>query len=298
MLNYHEMTMTESRDSPHKRKQFAVTCTIMAAVLIYAIVTSGALLPVETVRGRFPGGSYAHKYTARDYASSGGLARSITRDLIDAQLAQEREMVPQYKLEGLMCNVFLDDPSKVGGTRQRFMSGMLTSNEEYKSLLMGLNDETKRSEFTKDELHEMSAAKVFRTLPYEVARLPPADSLVAQFPWTGGVSSMLVQTLKIIPKLHRLAAEKVEKGTQTVVISMCTKEDQMCTYYAPLVDAEKFLFGRPSTEAFNEALGPEETLNWHGIKLTLQYGWDRISSLVMFRGKKKSEGGGASEEEL
>lgn len=290
------MTMHEPRDSPQKKKQFAVTCTIMAAVLAYALVTSGAFFPIEPIQGKFPGGSYVYKYTARDYASSSGLGRSITEELVDTQVAQQLERIPQYKLEELVHHIYLDDPSKSGGPRQRFMSGLLTNNDEFTSLLMGCNDETKRSEFTKDELHNLSAMQVFKKLPYESAQLPSVDSLVLQFPWTGGISSMLVQTMKIIPRMNKLAAEKMGNGAQIIVISMCSKEDQMCTHYAPLVDSEQFLLGRPTTQAFNEALGPEQVFDWYGMKLTLQYGWQKISSLATFW--KKSDKGAASNEEL
>ena len=201
MLNYHEMTMDEAKDSPQKKKQFAVTCTIMGGVIVYMLMTSGAFQAVAPIEGKFPGGNYVYKYTARDYASSGGLGRAIMEDLINTKVAREQEITPQYKLEEQIHHIYLENPSGRGGSRQRYMSGLLIprSNKDDDSLdlLLGLNDETKKGEFTKDELHKMSAIEVFQKLPYEEAVLPPVDALVLQFPWTGGISSMLVQSMKV-----------------------------------------------------------------------------------------------------
>ncbi|KAL3939840.1 MAG: hypothetical protein SGBAC_005518 [Bacillariaceae sp.] len=299
MLNYHEMTMNEPKDSPQKRKQFAVTCTIMGSVLLYMLMTSGAFQAIDPIRGKFPGGSYIYKYTARDYASSGGLGRSIMEDLIEAQVAQKKEIIPQYKLEDQMHHIYLDNPSGKGGSRQRFMSGLVISKSKTAEaaeaddttidLLLSLNHEgTKQTEFSKDELHAMSAMQVFAKLPYETADLPAVEALVLQFPWTGGVSSMLVQSMKIIPRMHKIAAEQLNHG-QTVVVSVCSKEEQMCTHYAPLVQVEDFLLGRPTTFEFNDGLPAETMVDWKGLQLTLEYGARRFQEWFGLKKKQKTK---------
>lgn len=204
MMNYHEMTMDEPKDSPQKKMQFAVTCTIMASVLAYMLVTSGALLAVEPIQGKFPGGSYVYKFTARDYAASGGLGRQIMEELIKTQQEQKKEFIVQYKLEEQVHHLFLDDPTGKGGSRQRFASGLLIpkskkETDETVEILMGLNDDTKRTDYTKEELHSMGAIDVFVKLPYETTELPTSNALVLQFPWTGGISSIMVQTMKVRP---------------------------------------------------------------------------------------------------
>lgn len=350
-MNYHEMTMDEPKDSPQKKKQFAVTCTVIGGVFVYMLATSGALQAVEPIQGKFPGGNYVYKYAVRDYASSGGLGRGIMQDLINTQIKEKKEIVPQYKLEPHVHHLYLDNPNGKGGYRQRFMSGLLSpkskqGNDETVELLMGLNDETKRSDFTKEELHTMTAQQVFGNLPYEVAELPAVNALVLQFPWTGGISSMLVQVLKvsfrrcrrrrrhvrfyrrriysrsnrsfvvllcqfdiwklthwchchfeqIIPKMHKLAAEKLD-GQQTVVISACSKEEQMCTHYAPLVDVQDFLLGRPTTKDFNDALGKEDIIDWHGMGLTYKYGKKKVMQWTGL-GKKQATVENEAKEEL
>jgi hypothetical protein len=198
MLNYHELTMTESRGSPQKQKQFAVTCTIMAAVIMYAVMTSGILLPIVPEDGIFPGGHFCYKYAARDYAASKGMARGFTDILVKNyegnELAKERQAI-----QDLTYHVYLDDPTKVGGKRQRFMSGILVDGKGKGKIktLMSQNDKTQKSEFTQDELHDLSAAEVFDMTPFEKDELPSVDALILQFPYTNGVASMLVQSHKV-----------------------------------------------------------------------------------------------------
>ena len=69
--------------------------------------------------------------------------------------------------------------------------------------------------------------------------------------------------------MRRLAIEKGEKGNVPIVISHCSKEQSMCTHYAPLVQGKKFLLGNPNSEEWIESLGYEDILNLYGIKKTL-----------------------------
>ncbi len=66
--------------------------------------------------------------------------------------------------------------------------------------------------------------------------------------------------------MRKLAKEQGEKGNVAVVISNCSKDQQMCTHYAPLVQGKKFLMGRPDTEDHLETLGAEHFLDWNGMK--------------------------------
>ena len=87
--------------------------------------------------------------------------------------------------------------------------------------------------------------------------------------------------------MHELAAAKLNDGGQTVVISACSKDEQMCTHYAPLEHVDHFLLGRPTTKDFNDALGEEQVVDWQGMQLTLDYAatkWKEWTGL-----KKKKE---------
>lgn len=191
--------MTEPADSPQKRMQFGVICTIMGAVIGYGLLTSGALVGVNPEKGTFPGGHFVYKFTNRDYAASTGLGRSISQELINMQLELGQTTSRHYELEEDIYHIYLDDPSTSGGMRQRFMSGFLVAKggDDKIKMLMGSNDDTKRTEFTKDEYHDLSTKEIFGMLPYEKAHLPSVDALVLQFPYTGGIASMLVQTIKV-----------------------------------------------------------------------------------------------------
>lgn len=65
LLNYHEMTMNEPRDSPAKRKQFLVICTVIFGMFTHAVITAGALNSIEIKEGIFPGGFFIYKYATR-----------------------------------------------------------------------------------------------------------------------------------------------------------------------------------------------------------------------------------------
>jgi hypothetical protein len=88
----------------------------------------------------------------------------------------------------------------------------------------------------------------------------------------------LLNISQVIPKMRKLAKQKGQSNP--VVISTCSKEEQMCTHYAPLVKGKKFLLGRPDTETFNEVLGEEELLDWYGMKLTLVYAAEKVGKVL------------------
>ena len=132
MLNYHELTMTESKDSPQKKKQFGVVCTVILAGVLYSMLTSGAFQAVDPVEGIFPGGHFCYKLVSRDYASSRGLGRSIMEDYKKAELAKQNSDSPSRvpSIEEDLYHVFMDDPKmSINAFRRRYMTGILVSNK-------------------------------------------------------------------------------------------------------------------------------------------------------------------------
>lgn len=72
-----------------------------------------------------------------------------------------------------------------------------------------------------------------------------------------------------------------QKGVAVpVVLTTCSKGEQMCTHYAPLVKGEKFLLGRPDSETYNEALGPESVVDWYGMKKSVVDGATKLGTLL------------------
>jgi hypothetical protein len=201
LMNYHEMTMTEAKNSPAKRKQFAIICAVMAAALSYGVMTSGVLLPVEPTEGIFPGGNFCYKFAQRDYSASIGLGRRLTKDAAgtDKPTGEQRKQV-----EELTYHMFLDNPYEMGGRQLRWATGVLTSKKDKDTVdkLMSLNKpKGKKADFkrypTDEELIDLSATEVMKMLPYEVADFPSVDSLVVQFPHTHGFVSALVMSYKV-----------------------------------------------------------------------------------------------------
>lgn len=193
MMNYHEMTMTEGRDSKAKRQQFMVITTVMAAALAYSAMTSGAFQPINPTNGVFPGGNYCYKHTSRDYAASMGLGRVVMKDLVGAKPGG----VARNEAEEIIYHVYLDDPARMGGRRQRWMTGILVGNRQKDKVkqLQALNKDKQLP--TADELEDATAKEIFEMTPYEYVDLPSVDSLVLQFPNTHGFVSSLVQSYKV-----------------------------------------------------------------------------------------------------
>lgn len=222
-LNYHELTMEEPKDSPAKKKQFAIICSVIAAVASYQVMTSGVLLPIEPTKGVFPGGNFCYKLATRDYAASMGLGRMVMDDLI-GEKAKGSERRP---IEENIYHLFLDDPSLAGGRRQRWATGLLVgdSGMDQVKKLRAQNDpkhnpvtedddeaekrkkkkkQKKKRYPTEKELLELGGRDILTMYPYELVDLPSVDSLVVQFPHTHGFVSALVQSYKvcIIPPLN------------------------------------------------------------------------------------------------
>lgn len=194
-LNYHEMTMNEPRDSPQKRKQFLVICSVMVTALSYAVMTSGVMLPLEAQEGIFPGGNFCYKLAHRDYAASMGLGRRITSDVTGIKFPTNTESKP---VEEILYHLYLDNPLELSGRRLRWASGILVgdSSQDKVEKLMALNAKGKRYP-TPEEFADLSASEVMEMYPYELVDLPSVDSLVAQFPNTHGFVSALVMSYKV-----------------------------------------------------------------------------------------------------
>lgn len=89
--------------------------------------------------------------------------------------------------------------------------------------------------------------------------------------------------------MRAIVAEQGEKGNEAIIITTCSRSEQMCTHYAPTGDGKRFLLGRPDTASYNAELGPEELLNWHGMRKTLSEGREKVGSYLMFWKKSKDE---------
>lgn len=63
-----------------------------------------------------------------------------------------------------------------------------------------------------------------------------------------------------------MAQEKGGEGTFPLVISTCQKSEDMCTYYAPLLQTKDFLLGQMDTTEFLAGLPAEHFLDWEGFK--------------------------------
>lgn len=195
LLNYHELAIDESRDSPARRKQFLVICAVIVTFTLHSIFTSGLLLPVEVKQATFPGGEFIHKHSRRDYAASMSLLHHVAGDL----------KIKERHYEDIMYNVYLDDPLVIMGRAQRFASGILLNdstkttqqetNEERKSILMGKNQEI--TEPTPEEIKELPTYELWGKLKYHSHEFPQVKAAVVQFSFTNGFVSALIHSYKV-----------------------------------------------------------------------------------------------------
>jgi hypothetical protein len=261
LMNYHEMTMDEGRDSPARRKQFLIICTVMLGAFIHSLLTAGGISTVNIQEGIFPGGDLVYKFTSRDYAATGSLMESIGKDA----------GIKAKDFADTMYTVYLDEPTSVAGRQQRFACGYLatdTDGKKVKKVLLEKNDE--KTPPTEQDIYELPARNLWPALLYESQSLPSVKAAVVQFPFTNGFVSALVHSYKIIPALrkHVLAnSPSSDHSNPPVIITTCSAKEQMCTHYAPLVKSKKFLLGRPDSVAWIESL-PKDTsvIDWKGVK--------------------------------
>mmetsp|Transcript_12606 Transcript_12606/g.34730 ORF Transcript_12606/g.34730 Transcript_12606/m.34730 type:complete len:396 (-) Transcript_12606:287-1474(-) len=229
LMNYHEMTMNEPRHSPQKRKQFLVICTIMAAVFFYTCMTSGMFLAIEPTVGTFEGGEYMYKMASRDYAASQGLGKHIRKAVLGLK--------SEYAVDDALYHVYLDNPPRMGGRRQRWMSGLLsrTTPPEYTQTLKDKAQEfadSGKSPILPEDTFDVPASEVWDQLPFQRAELPESvKALVLPFAFTNGFVSALIHSYKIIPALRQLGVEHGEEGNVPVVITNCSIKQKMCIHY-------------------------------------------------------------------
>jgi len=287
LMNYHELTMTEARDSPARRKQFLVICTVMAGVFLYSSFTSGVFNRVQIVEGTFTGGDFVYKTAKRDYAAAGSLEGQIASDL-----GLERRNSKEDEAADLLYTIFLDHPGQVGGGRnQRFASGLVARNSAQKAMkqqLIQRNDATEPP--TRAQVLDLPATDLWPRLRYKKHSLPTAKAAVVYFPFTNGFVSSLVQSYKIIPALRRYAKEyhsgkksSSSSAQAVVVLTTCSVHDQMCTHYAPLEQGEKFLLGQPAMEKYLESLPKKGLIDTELLKRKAKTGWKKLG----LGGKKK-----------
>ena len=260
LMNYHEMTMGQPRDSASNRRQYLIICVVMAAAFGHSMLQAGALAAVTIEQGTFNGGKFIYKYTKRDYAAAGSLQEQIAKD---CNLRIKNETADR------IFAIYLDDPNGMGGRRQRFAAGLLdtgaTNDKELdiparQAALLEKNNG--RIPPTKLELEEDGAFKLWPKLEYKQTTLPSTKALVVQFPFTDGFVSAMILGFKVIPALRKAA---LEAGADApVVVSTCSVKESMCTHYAPLKSAKTFLLGQPDTDTYMKALGPEPVVDLIG----------------------------------
>lgn len=197
MLNYHELTMNEPRDSPQRRKQFLVISAIMTVMALHAGLNAGVLATLTIEDGTFPGGEFVHKPMVKDYAASTGTLRTVASDL---GIAEEGggglvldEGVPLDTAD-LLYAALLDDESLVPGGRTRFAAGALLGKTkeggEMKKRLMEAANADIRENGEKGGTHS-------KDILYEVGTLPKVPAAVASHPFTAGAWSAVLQSFKV-----------------------------------------------------------------------------------------------------
>lgn len=201
LLNYHEMTMEQSKDDPAKKQQFMVICTVMVSVLAYSLMTSGAFVAIAPVAGVFPGGYFCYKFASLDYAASMGLGRLIQKDLLaefPKDVEEAKKLEEKRLIEEMTYHLYLDDPTRMGGRRQRFMTGIMAGEAGIPKMnkLQAMN-RGKTKKLTEAQKEDMSAQKYFETIPYEMVDLPSVDALVLQYPFTNGFVSALMFSYRV-----------------------------------------------------------------------------------------------------
>eukprot|EP00542_Grammatophora_oceanica_P018963 CAMPEP_0194049494 /NCGR_PEP_ID=MMETSP0009_2-20130614/30708_1 /TAXON_ID=210454 /ORGANISM="Grammatophora oceanica, Strain CCMP 410" /LENGTH=274 /DNA_ID=CAMNT_0038695661 /DNA_START=64 /DNA_END=888 /DNA_ORIENTATION=+ len=262
LMNYHEMTMGEARDSPQRRKQFLVICTVIASMFVYHVIAAGGLTPMEIKEGVFPGGEFVYKYIQRDYAASHALTESIGKDL----------EINSKNFSGLMYSLYLDNPGFNGGPRQRLAGGILVDKKGMvmRDALMNTKNEEIRAKPEPKEDDELTASQRWAYLEYKSVTLPSLDAAVLEFPYTSGFLSALITSYKVIPAMREYAMKKGEPGNVPIVITTCDFWEQYCRHYAPLLQGKDFLLGQPNSEEWLESLGPEPMIDFEKMKKSVK----------------------------
>jgi hypothetical protein len=265
LMNYHQLTMTESKDSYHRKMQFRVICAIIGGCFTYSIFISGILLTIEPFETTFPAGKFCYKQVTRDYAASMGIARLLRKEVLQTFSEEDDEAAGisvrerKQRIESKVYHVYLDNPENVDGGHTRWFSGLLVDNDadvvSYCDPLFEKNSEIQKEHELYKNIPdiEKTASELFEHAYYKSIELPPVKSIAIKFPFSDGFTSALVLSYKLIPELRQLAAEKGEAGNNPVIISNCSEAEGKCTFYVPLVKGSEFHAGLPPTEEHQEA---------------------------------------------
>lgn len=272
--------MNEPRNSPAKRQQFLIICTIMVGMFAYTTIMAGVWSPIRIIDGKFPGGDFVYKSTKRDYSANGALEEIVCIDLgIKEKVKEDR-----------VFTLFLDEPAKIADARNhRFASGFLGNKKGDRGLqdkLLARNESIKPP--SKSEMVDISAHALFRRLRYKQHHLPNAKAAVVYHPFTNGFVSSLLLAHRIIPKLRKYATEKQKeagiKSPTVTVITTCSVKDSMCTHYAPLEKGTQFLLGQPTMESYIATLPPRSYFDFTEFQR-----WVRRALLKFRTGKSDDE---------
>jgi hypothetical protein len=247
LLDYHQLTMDEPRDSPQRKYQFRAVCAIMIVGFFYMTIPAGIFSAVKVTEGKFPGGTFIYRTTKRDYVASWGLEKSVGDDL----------GISPKDFEDKIYTIYLDDTWKVkNGRAQRFASGFLArSNKSDRILqdsLMARNPSIDPP--SRLEIKELPAEDLWPRLRYKERALPVSKAAIVIFPSTNGFVSSLMFNFRVLPVLWKYATEKQlangKNSPSVTIISTCSIQAQMCTHYAPLEKSEPFLLGQPRTDDY------------------------------------------------
>lgn len=283
MFNYHEMTMNEPRDSPSRRLQFRVICTIMSVLTAYGTVNAGLFTSLVITEGTFPGGEFVYKSAKRDYAAAPSVERQVAEDL----------NIKPEDTSDVIYTIYLDHPTKVnGGRNQRFASGLLVNSklekaQEWKTQLLQLNEHIVPP--TRTEVLDLPAMALWKRLRYKSAILPEARVAMAYFTFTNGFVSSLILTYKVIPKLRAHAAQKLSPAaaSKITIISTCSITDGMCTHYAPLDPVDPFLLGQPGMDEYIETLPKTGLIDFALLGRRMSRGMDQWGKMFGFKSKSE-----------
>ena len=194
VLNYHELTINEPRDSPQRRKQFLVISAIMVIMTIHSSLTAGILSSTPISIGQFPGNSeFIYKSMIKDYAATTGTLRTVANDL---EIDNGNSAVA-IDTADLLYSILLDnDASLIPGGQTRFVSGLLlnnsnnASNNEMKKKLLDKNNDIDDTKLTDGHLHSTE-------VKYEVGYLPKVEAAMITHPFTAGACSAILQSFKV-----------------------------------------------------------------------------------------------------
>lgn len=266
-MNYHGLTMEESKDSPQRRYQHIVICSVIAIGFTYSVYISGVLLSIQPFETKFPGGTFCYKDFTRDYAASMGLGRRLQKDILagfpeaesdDNDDEQKKALKARKKMiEDRVHHIYLDNPEDIGGNNQRFMTGVLTSGgaerKSYCDPLFEKNPALARNKKLYANLpnNEKGASALYDETVYKSVSLPSVDSVAIRFTFSDGFASALALSYKVIPELRKLAVEKGAKDP--VVISQCSVAEKECIHYVPLSKGVAFHDGRPVAQQHLDA---------------------------------------------